>query len=107
MRKEYHKLVRDKIPEIIRIQRKTAMVSTLSDTDYRIQLHHKLQEEVDEYLEHPCAEEICDILEVLYAMADTIGLSPMQLDALRRQKAEERGGFSHRQFLHYVVVENE
>lgn len=104
MRKEYHKLVRDKIPEIINAQGKTAVTSILPDDAYLLQLHRKLQEEMGEYMENHCAEEICDIIEVLYAIADTMGISPAQLEALRRQKAKERGGFSRRIFLHHVDV---
>jgi hypothetical protein len=41
-------------------------------------------------------EELADILEVLYALAEQAGSGPQQLEGLRAAKAEERGGFGDR-----------
>jgi len=57
-------------------------------------LRHKLTEEVDEFLMSQDPEELADILEVLYALADCLGLDAAGLEALRREKAERRGGFT-------------
>lgn len=47
----YNKLVRDKIPEIIKNNGGTPFTETLSDEEYIEMLNQKLLEEVNEYLE--------------------------------------------------------
>lgn len=47
-------------------------------------------------------EELADLLEVLMAVAEAHGSSFAQVDALRREKAEQRGGFRARIFLESV-----
>ena len=42
------------------------------------------------------AEELADTLEVVYAMADQIGLTREGLEKIREDKAAERGGFRDR-----------
>ena len=44
------KLVRDKIPDIIRASGRTPQVTTLTAGAYRRALHDKLREEVDELI---------------------------------------------------------
>ena len=47
--KTYHKLVRDRIPEIIEADGKTCVCETLSDEAYIRLLDQKLNEELAEY----------------------------------------------------------
>ncbi|GGK90930.1 nucleoside triphosphate pyrophosphohydrolase [Deinococcus radiotolerans] len=85
------KLVRDRIPELFGGQ-----IRTLTEGEYRAALRAKLEEEVAEYLNAGEAEELADVLEVLRALAALHGLSPEELEALRRAKADARGGFAGR-----------
>jgi len=101
----YNKLVRDKIPEIIRIIGDTPKTMTLDDETYFHCLNQKLKEEVDEYLEECSACELADILEVIYAIAAYKNLTPSDLENIRLKKHDERGGFSDKVFL--VEVERE
>ena len=95
------KLVRDKIPEIIRKDRgEAAPFRIASPGEYRELLALKLQEEVDEYLDDYEAMELADILEVIYALAEETGLTPAKLEEMRRQKAESRG-----KFLRHIVMD--
>lgn len=96
---KYHKLVRDKIPEIIAGKGKKAMVRTADDLEYALLLKEKLKEEVAEYLESENVEELADILEVIHALAKHQNIIPPQLEHLRQQKARERGQFSKRLVL--------
>lgn len=95
----FNKLVRDKIPEIAVVNGQTPVTRQLDDEEYQSELHKKLQEEVTEYLEDVNAEELADILEVVYALGVRLGVSPEELEQLRVQKAEKRGGFEKRIFL--------
>lgn len=95
----YQKLVRDHIPDLIRKHGELPVTRVLQPHEYLQALQSKLQEEVAEYRQDETAEELADILEVVYALAAAHGLSPEQLQALRQQKRRERGGFDDRIFL--------
>lgn len=55
---QYHKLVRDRIPEIIETDGKTCVWETLSQEDYIRLLDEKLNEELSEYQESKSVEEL-------------------------------------------------
>ena len=95
----YNKLVRDKIPEIIEDNGGKAEIRILSDEEYRIFLEAKLDEEVGEYHRDKTAEELADILEVVYALAASIGCSQEELQTIYQKKHEERGGFDRKLLL--------
>jgi predicted house-cleaning noncanonical NTP pyrophosphatase (MazG superfamily) len=91
------KLVRDKIPQIIRSKGQEPVVYTADTEEYCLRLREKLREEVEEYLASDNdREELADILEVLYALARQGGTDQQQLEKLRAAKAEKRGGFANR-----------
>ena len=90
---QYDKLVRDKIPEIIRQAGKQPITDILSQDDIAAALNRKLQEEVQEYLESGSVEEMADILEVLHGIAFHKGISWSEVESARIQKRNERGGF--------------
>lgn len=95
----YNKLVRDKIPDIIRAQGESPKVRELDETEYIFNLHRKLDEEVEEYHAEGKLEELADIMEVLFALSDTMEFSREELLAHCAEKREARGGFGKRQFL--------
>ena len=103
----YNKLIRDNIPEIIRGHGKIPVVRVLDDNDYIAALNEKLQEEVSEYMADNVLEELCDILEVVYAIAKLKGCSESDLDAIRNDKNEKNGKFANRLFLEKVVNKND
>ena len=96
---KYNKLVRDKIPEIIRQRGETAVTHVADETEYVEKLREKLREEVEEFLTSGKPEELADILEVVYALGVTVGVTRGALEALREAKATERGGFDGRIIL--------
>lgn len=100
--KIYNKLVRDKIPEIIRKSGKECNVRKLSDEEYLQMVDAKLDEELAEYHEEQNLEELADLLEVLYAVANARGYSMEELEACRLKKHKERGGFEKRILLQDV-----
>ena len=95
----YHKLVRDKIPKIIEEKGGKAEFRTLTQEEYLLHLEKKLDEEVAEYHQDQTLEELADILEVIYALAEADGYSPEELNRYRMEKRAERGGFHDRIFL--------
>lgn len=103
MKKIYNKLVRDRIPEIIHEAGKDFSLRTLDSVEYKECLTKKLQEEVTEYLQEPCIEELADILEVVYALTELEGKSLDELRTVRDKKLQKRGGFTKKYFLEYVI----
>lgn len=73
------KLVRDKVPDLIRASGRTPHVRTLGRGEYRSALRDKLSEEVDELIAAQSTdaiiEEAADVLEVLTAIAGAQGRS--------------------------------
>ena len=95
----YNKLVRDKIPGIIREQGEVPHYRILKQEEYIHCLEQKLDEEVGEYHRDRNAEELADILEVIFALADSIGCSWEELMEIYQRKHDARGGFRDRIFL--------
>lgn len=102
MTKIYHKLVRDRIPEIIEASGKICVVEILSDEDYLRMVDAKLDEELAEYHRDQNIEELADLLEVVYAAAAARGYAPEQLEQVRAEKAVRRGGFEKKLLLKEV-----
>ncbi len=99
----YHKLVRDRIPEIIKATGKQCSTELLTQEVYLQMLDQKLSEELGEYHESKSLEELADLLEVIYAIAEARGHSREELEAIRAEKAKERGGFRQRILLKEVI----
>lgn len=97
------KLVRDKIPDLIRASGRLPRVKTLTVGSYRQALIEKLYEEVAELAAEQTSEgvlgEAADVLEVLTAIAADHGATLDTIVDVARQKREERGGFDMRLWL--------
>ncbi|HDR8105514.1 nucleoside triphosphate pyrophosphohydrolase [Bacillus cereus] len=84
---KYNKLIRDKIPQIIKSNGKTTTTRILPKDEYIKELCKKTQ------------EELSDLLEIINALAEYEGTTLEEINNIRKKKAEERGGFSDRVFL--------
>ena len=94
----YEKLVRDLIPDLIAAQGEKPNIRILDDAEYRECLSRKLDEEVQEFHKENNLEELADILEVVYSLAEING-GREELERIYVKKHEARGGFSKRIFL--------
>ncbi len=102
MKKTYHKLVRDRIPELIEGEGGACTTEILGEAEYLQMLHAKLREELEEYLQSGEAEELADLLEVMMATADARGISWKTVETIREKKKAARGGFEKRILLKEV-----
>ncbi|AZV56438.1 nucleoside triphosphate pyrophosphohydrolase [Clostridium sp. AWRP] len=91
--KTYNKLVRDKIPQVIEAAGKKFDVRKAEKEEHYKLLEAKLQEEVNEFLEDKNLEELADVMEVIFGLAENLGYSEEDLIKKRLEKKEERGGF--------------
>ncbi len=96
---EYHKLVRDKIPELMAAQGKNPQTCVLEGAAWQAALEKKLDEEVAEFHADKNLEELADILEVLLSLTETLGHTSEELEQVRREKQIKRGGFRKGIFL--------
>ncbi|MGH3715181.1 MAG: nucleoside triphosphate pyrophosphohydrolase [Micromonosporaceae bacterium] len=88
------KLVRDRIPELIRAEGGEPQTRTAHGEEYPALLRLKLLEEVQEFLDSDEPAELVDVIEVVHALAGLKGMAPDRLEELRAAKQAERGGFS-------------
>ena len=95
----FNKVIRDKIPEIIQKDGYTCNIQTLSDEKFLLEIEKKLSEEVTEYQNDKTPEELTDILEVIYKIAQLKGISREELEKIRVKKLQDRGGFEKNLFL--------
>ncbi|TYS58539.1 nucleoside triphosphate pyrophosphohydrolase [Sutcliffiella horikoshii] len=99
----YNKLVRDKIPQIIEATGKKFTTEILNDDDYIKHIKQKCYEELDEYCsaqsKEEAVEELADLLEVIHALANYHGFSMEEVEKVRKEKEENRGGFQEKIFL--------
>ena len=98
----HEKLVRDRIPEIIQGSGKACSTRILTQDEYVAALDAKLQEELNEYQADKSMEELADLLEVMMAVVEARGHTFAEVEAIRQQKAEKRGGFRERIWLESV-----
>lgn len=108
-KKRYGKLVRDKIPDIIRGNKEMPMTRTMETDEYRRELLYKLIEEAEEVrqagYESDSAElmsELSDVMEVYLAILTEYNLNADEIEKLRLERAEKRGGFKDKIFLESV-----
>ena len=90
---KYNKIVRDKIPEVIRADQKECIVKLVSGEEKLEYLLEKLLEESNELAESRTVEELADVQEVLNAIASALNITLGDLERVRSSKYNERGGF--------------
>jgi predicted house-cleaning noncanonical NTP pyrophosphatase (MazG superfamily) len=100
--KIYNKLVRDKIPEIIKADGKKFKTRILNDEEHLKELVKKLKEEAVELEKNSSIEELADVKEVTIAIREALGIHAGELEDMRRKKAAERGRFKNKIFLESV-----
>lgn len=102
------KLIRDRLPQIMRDQGLAVFERRLDDAEFERRLRDKLIEECAEAARaapSDLLEELADIAEVLLALAQLHGWSRQDLEAARLAKRAERGGFDAR--IYNAAVEAE
>ena len=100
---ELAKLVRDRIPEIIRESGRVPEVSIVEGAQFIASLKEKLLEEAQEVsnaTEDQIIEELADVLEVIDGIIETLEIDRHLLASLKAKKFADRGGFTRGLILH-------
>lgn len=86
----YNKLIRNKIPQIIKANGKTPTTRILPEDEYIKELCKKTQEELTEYIEAKTKpdklEELSDLLELINALAEQEGTTLEEINNIRKRK---------------------
>ena len=105
--KNYNKLIRDRIPEVMEKEGVKFRVRILNDEEYKEELLKKLVEEAKEVLETKgdrieLVREIGDILEVIESIQKIFELNKDEIEKVKNEKKNKRGGFKEKLFLESV-----
>ena len=106
MERIYNKLVRDKIPNIIKEKGETPVVRILDENEYKKELEKKLYEEYKEVIKaigDDRVEELADMLEVIRALASLENKTLNDVITIADKKVKKRGAFKEKVFLEKVV----
>ncbi len=106
MEQIYNKLVRDKIPEIIKSNGEEPITRVLTDEEYKIELEKKLKEEEQEALSatgKDRIEELADMLEIIKYLAKLENATLEEIIAIAQEKGAKRGTFENKIFLERVL----
>lgn len=107
---KFDKLIRDKIPEIIRAEGAEVFERIMNKDEYINRLREKLVEEAQEVLEAKntvdICEELADVLEVMIALCQVYNFSFEKVEQSRTEKKAAKGGFEKRIYNAFVEVES-
>lgn len=97
------KLVRDKIPQIIRSKGKNCDYRILEISEYISALKTKLVEEANEVHQaeniNEIAEELADLQEVYKSLIKVLNIEEAEIERIRLTKRDKRGGFDDKIWL--------
>lgn len=99
----YNKLVRDHILSIIKADNLAYNAITLNQDELLVEVKNKMIEEATEFkeatTEKEALEELSDILELVHAAVKSLNTTFDELEAVRLEKKEKRGGFDEAIYL--------
>ena len=104
------KLVRDKIPDVIKQKGIKVIAKVLEKQQYASALKSKLLEEAEELNQaqnqNQVLEELCDVLEVMLAIANINHICLSDIVAQMEKKRVQLGGFKEAIYLDSIEVED-
>lgn len=99
----FKKLIRDKMPEIMKAQGKELEVRILDNAEFKEALRRKVIEEISELKDAKddaeAKDKIAYLHEIADALGDAYGFPKKEILALKDKTHHERGGFDKRLFL--------
>ena len=107
VKKIHNKLIRDKIPEIIEKTSGKYKMRILDNEEYKKELLKKIVEEAKEVLDtdgdkKELIKELGDVLEVIDHLVGAFDLNRAEIEKVKQERKESRGGFDKKLFLEYT-----
>jgi predicted house-cleaning noncanonical NTP pyrophosphatase (MazG superfamily) len=103
IKKYFHnKLIRDKIPEVIKASGGEGKIVELSPKNFEKELKKKLVEEVKEVVKankDKILNELADVLELTKSIGDYYKIKFSTIEKEQEEKKKKRGGFKKKLFL--------
>jgi predicted house-cleaning noncanonical NTP pyrophosphatase (MazG superfamily) len=93
------KLVRDKLPELLKAQGIKANFHKADSEEYETELLEKLREEVIEFKNARSMDELADLLETVDAVIHHFGWTQADIQTTKEQLKTEKGGYQERLIL--------
>ena len=104
----FNKLIRDRLDIVLEKKGLKLNKKTLTNVQLKSAFYQKFQEELNEIFETKdkatLQEELADLLEVIHAYAQFQGIVFAKIEEARREKKNERGGFTTGLFIESVEV---
>lgn len=95
----HNKLIRDKILQMLDSKGISHTEHIADETEYRTKLFEKILEEAKELVESEDPGELADLLEVIEAIKTLKNWTTEEIESIRMNKKQERGGFERRIIL--------
>ena len=95
----YNQLIRDKLPSILKAKGSVPHTRVLNDEEYISELEIGLEEYLARYLETGGIDELCDLAEVINAIAQVKGYDKKTFEAKVKERRDKYGAFSKRLYL--------
>jgi predicted house-cleaning noncanonical NTP pyrophosphatase (MazG superfamily) len=90
------KLIRDKVPHIMRRHGDRPIVRTAEPYEYAGLLRARLVDDVEDLIESDDPHKLADVMEVLLALGQVLGCDGDDLERMRAETVRERGGYARR-----------
>lgn len=107
-RYEFNKLIRNKLPELMRNEGVVLFTKELSNEEYIDFLKEKIIEEAKEVREASSKDklviELADVIEVIHAIAKSNDISLEEIEQERQKKREVNGYFDADSYIKYIEV---
>ena len=103
----YNQLVRDKVPAILKEKGSVPHTRKISDEEYISELEISLEEYAARYMETGGINELCDIVELVTAIAKFRGLTVAEFERKLKERRAKYGSFDKRVYLTSVEEESE
>ncbi len=107
----FNKLIRSKLPARMMEEGVVVNAQKLEMQEYIAQLKQKIVEEAIEVSQARSSEELitelADVLEVIYALAESTNISQEEIEQARIEKREINGYFKPDNYVHYIQVDSD
>ncbi len=104
----FKKVIRDKLYQKFLEENVKVDKINLDNASKKQKLKEKLIEEVQEVIEattkQELTEELADLLEVIYTIAQKSGISKQELASAQKEKREQKGGFQECIYIESITI---